>query len=889
MLAFCRRYWVRPLVLLAPILLVLWAIRLPEKRVEAVFPGQNGRIAFSSEYFNHLWTINPDGSCRLGSFDGAYVAWSPDGKRIAATMETFGGNMEIVVMDTDGSNIVYLTDDVTPDMMPAWSPDGEKIVFVAHRDGNPELYIMNKDGSEQTRLTNSPADELFPAWSPDGNHIAFRSNSTGDLDIFVLDLTSEDPPVNLTNTPGEHESDPDLSPDGAHIVFHSVVDGLDNHKDIFVMDADGSNRTNLTNTSDKGEYSSVWSPDGALIAYLSYFDQGIFTMNPNGSDKKFVSFPYEWAVGTYIDDWQPLIELETTIEIAKIVHGHMGGPWAFSMTGVEPFTLGKNQCKVFSGVTPGSYEVTEEVLPDFDQSVSCNNGASGSTAAEFEITDGERVTCTFVNGKRPNLTIFKQFQGLHTETEWPFVGTGTIGEFTLNEAGGYFKQFMELDAGEYTITEIVPEGYAAVVQCDDFNGSAGEESVTLNLQLGRDVTCTFTNNKLADVTIEKVVVGDAPATDWQFGGDFGEFTLPAAGGKITFQDVPAGNHLIFETIVTGYHPGVGCYETDTGLEVYGVTQPGKIEIQYTGVDTTCTFTNSSQVGTNLTIKKVVVGDAPTTDWEFIYGMSGDFDPFTLPAAGGSITFESLPPGTYDIYEPPVEGYIVSASCDNGSVGGMLGIQTQLTLGLAVTCTFTNTQMALVTITKEVQGDPPEGPWKFNGGDYIGDFELPAAGGTQSFYLPAGTYPFSEAAVEGYSSSVSCNDGTTGESAAILQLDPGDEVTCTFINSQAGSLKIVKVVEGGAANQVWQFDVGPLGEFMLPPAGGDYTFESIAPGNYTIQEASVSGYTVSANCTDDSSGAASVMVDVGAGEAVICTFTNVFAEVDYTVFLPHVIR
>lgn len=41
-----------------------------------------------------------------------------------------------------------------------------RIAFSTDRDGNVEIYVMDADGSNPTNLTNNPADDLWPAWSP---------------------------------------------------------------------------------------------------------------------------------------------------------------------------------------------------------------------------------------------------------------------------------------------------------------------------------------------------------------------------------------------------------------------------------------------------------------------------------------------------------------------------------------------------------------------------------------------------------------------------------------------------------------------------------------------------------------------------------------------------
>ena len=63
---------------------------------------------------------------------------------------------EIWAMDSDGSDIVKLTD----------SAGGDLIAFVSDRDGNREIYIMTSDGASKQRITNSPGTDRWPSWCP---------------------------------------------------------------------------------------------------------------------------------------------------------------------------------------------------------------------------------------------------------------------------------------------------------------------------------------------------------------------------------------------------------------------------------------------------------------------------------------------------------------------------------------------------------------------------------------------------------------------------------------------------------------------------------------------------------------------------------------------------
>jgi Tol biopolymer transport system component len=80
------------------------------------------------------------------------------------------GNLEIYVMNADGSGQRRLTRNTVRDSNTVWSPDGRRIAFVS----NWQVWVMNADGSGQRRLTRSGARNFAPAWSPDGQRIAFE-------------------------------------------------------------------------------------------------------------------------------------------------------------------------------------------------------------------------------------------------------------------------------------------------------------------------------------------------------------------------------------------------------------------------------------------------------------------------------------------------------------------------------------------------------------------------------------------------------------------------------------------------------------------------------------------------------------------------------------------
>ena len=89
-----------------------------------------------------------------------------------------------------------------------FSPDGSKIAFVS-RSGNFDVYVVNTDGSNLTRITQDMGDNEDPTWSPDGNYLGFRSTRTGTSQIW---MSTEDGAhqVQLSNGKGNY-SNPDWS------------------------------------------------------------------------------------------------------------------------------------------------------------------------------------------------------------------------------------------------------------------------------------------------------------------------------------------------------------------------------------------------------------------------------------------------------------------------------------------------------------------------------------------------------------------------------------------------------------------------------------------------------------------------------------------------------
>jgi Tol biopolymer transport system component len=210
-------------------------------------------------------------------------ALSPDGNSVAY-VGIQAGNNDIFVTGLDHRTPVDLTNNPANDQQPAWSPDGSMLAFTTNRDGNNEIYIMHADGSQLTNLTNNPADDSSPTWFQTGNlftrqdWIAFTSNRSGTRQIYIMKPDGSGL-RRLTNDTAN-----DYSPSGSNSQIAFVSD-RDGNQEVYVMNLDGTNQVNLTNNS-APDYAPVFSPDGQWIAFTSERDGNpeLYVMRKDGSN-----------------------------------------------------------------------------------------------------------------------------------------------------------------------------------------------------------------------------------------------------------------------------------------------------------------------------------------------------------------------------------------------------------------------------------------------------------------------------------------------------------------------------------------------------------------------------------------------------------------------------
>jgi len=577
--------------------------------------------------------------------------------------------------------------------------------------------------------------------------------------------------------------------------------------------------------------------------------------------------------------------------------GGFDGDYNFQLANGETF----DSATAFTGgVLAGAYSLTEDVTAGWISEGSCVSidfPGTNTDPANLTLEPGENVECEFTNTPdTATLTVVKQSIG--DTGSFDFTGSGTIGAFSIDTTGtNPNQQQFVVTSGTYSLAETVPAGWtldSASCSGANNNGSLTDSTISgIELSGGDSATCTFVNAADGTLTLRKVTEGGdgtfnftttfpgAPTAQITTSGGTG-----TAGGTIAA--VP-GDYNINETVPAGWEfvsasctGATAAVENGTGIDI----EVGE------GETISCTFTNQ-KLGT-IVVEKVTDPAGGPDIFEFT-GDAAD----TI-ADGEMITVADLSPddSPFDATEVVPDGWdLTDITCDDDDSTGDVGSATatfNVAAGEIVTCTFTNTELATVTIVKALDGDPTGLTTSFDFTSGFGDFSLDPINTTDTEVFtdvtPGDDFSITESGMAASWGLFAATCGGQGEVINLatgeisnIDVEPGDDVTCTFTNMRYGSITVEKQIGGdvGELSTAFDFTSDFGGAFMLDPVNADSSmvFEDVAPGGeYAVSETLPEGWQLaSATC----GGGETVNLQSGEisdialslGQDVTCVFAN----------------
>jgi hypothetical protein len=465
---------------------------------------------------------------------------------------------------------------------------------------------------------------------------------------------------------------------------------------------------------------------------------------------------------------------------------------------VSPYDFQLAPAAVTGGLLAGAYVLSESATSGWLSSGSCTSDLDGANTdpASLNLRAGETVTCNFSNTPDTGtLRIVKQSVG--DTGSFSFSGSGSIGNFALDTSSTNPNQTdFVVTSGSYDVTETIPAGWVlSSATCSGGTGTPNLETgaiTGISVTGGSLITCTFVNAAAGSVTVNKFTQGGDGKFSFTstFEGEatFDIETTEGSGTKGGITDDP-DDYTITETVPAGWEfISAECRDED------GVTSaPNGNGVTVTvseGATVICDFTNR-KLGT-IIVEKETDPPAVEVDFEFTGDASGTI------GGGESITVLNRTPGEYDATEIVPEGWMLSdISCDDdNSTGDTASAKATFNVeaGETVTCTFTNTKLATITVEKVLDGEVTDELTSFA---FTSSFDEPfnldpvntPASDTFEDIEPDVAHSVTETlpTTEGWSLlSATCGGGGetvnlgTGQISNIVP-DAGENVTCTFTN------------------------------------------------------------------------------------------------------------
>lgn len=534
--------------------------------------------------------------------------------------------------------------------------------------------------------------------------------------------------------------------------------------------------------------------------------------------------------------------------------------WSMTLTPGSVTQTTVNGCTTFTNLSPGLYSVAETLKTDWSNTTPLSQNVT-LTSRQNETLYFGNFACATISGMK-----WEDLDGDGTKdtgepalADWTINLNGTEASDITDVNGGY--SFKVCRAGTFTVSETIPD------QKTWYQTSPGGASPNHQIKVTSGGTYTgkdFGNTRYAKIYGVKYRDNDGDGTL-----DANDLTATLAGWVFDLYDGTT-NFILksFTTDTDGYYEftGLAVNQTYYILEQLkpGWTQtigptpiPTPFAVQ-SGETKQINFANFENMA--VTVCKVEDADGSlttTTDRTPVSGWQVDllknnqtYDNTQVTGRDGCYTWTDLAPGSYSTQEESQTGWqhLTSTSHDFGTLEN----------GHTYSHTFINTHMGKIIVEKQTLPDQSTQAFGFTADYDANGFTLTDGQTNDSGYLMPGTYSLAETAVTGWDlTGTTCSDQSNPGS---ISLSAGETVTCTFTNTQLGSIAGRKYndINGNGIRgdneayldgwtihlfddqwtQIAQMNTGDTGTL------GQYKFTQLTPGSYYVCEDLKSGWTQS---------------------------------------------
>jgi dipeptidyl aminopeptidase/acylaminoacyl peptidase len=269
----------------------------PARVITSVKYRFNGE-GFTYDRRPHVFVVSTDGAAPVQLTDGDFIdadpTWSPDGDAIVFASARHAERDDDDASDlwrvaAKGGTPQRLTATVGPVLLPAFSPDGRSIAYLA-RPGknaygrNVRLYVVPSDGGEAACLTmaldrSCGALHVRPSWSPDGRSILVAAEDRGDVGLWQAPTVAGEPPARIV-AGARALNGFSASADGRVLAF--AASSPTAPAEVFTCRADGGDERRLTELNRAWTETVTLSPPERFRFPRAGFELDVWVMRPAG-------------------------------------------------------------------------------------------------------------------------------------------------------------------------------------------------------------------------------------------------------------------------------------------------------------------------------------------------------------------------------------------------------------------------------------------------------------------------------------------------------------------------------------------------------------------------------------------------------------------------------